>query len=95
MTDNQLFIAVIASLWGLALLVVAGWFVYCARHREFPEPHEGATADSAPLLEPVDEPPVGRHHEDTVDIVPPDWQPHIGRRLLARETKTQRIEYPR
>ncbi|XVU25780.1 hypothetical protein ACQPZJ_01610 [Actinoplanes sp. CA-054009] len=49
--------------------------------------HQGATTDSPPL---VDEP--GRHHEDTVEIVPAGWMPPIGRRRFASLTDTQRID---
>ncbi|MCY1141350.1 hypothetical protein OWR29_25410 [Actinoplanes sp. Pm04-4] len=43
---------------------------------------------------PVDEPSTGRHHTGEVQLVSPDWTPHIGRRLLARETQTQPITWP-
>ncbi len=96
MTNTQVFLAVIAAMWGFAALVVAAWFVYCARRREFPEQqHEGATADRPPLPPEPQEAPVGRHHEDTVQIVPSDYHPHIGSRLIARETQTQPIDWRR
>lgn len=62
------------------VLFVAAAFVLLAvllRNRE-PE-HEGATVDSPPFRPAVpiefDEPPAGRHHEETVEIVPPDYRP--------------------
>lgn len=37
-------------------------------------------------------PYVSRHHEDTVDIVPGDYTPSVGRRRIAAITDTQQIE---
>lgn len=38
----------------------------------------------------------GRHHEHTVEIVPPDYRPPTGRRQIDAFTDdTERIEYPR
>lgn len=34
----------------------------------------------------------GRHHEDTVEIVPQTYMPLIGRRRIAAEADTQIIE---
>ncbi len=70
---------------------------------------EGATLDSPPLAPadpdepaepttPVDlvepaTPRAGRHHHDTVEIVPAGWRPPIGRhRIAAQLDDTQRID---
>ncbi len=63
-------------------------------------PHEGATLTSPPPAAPpapieFDERPTGRHHEDTVEVVPQSYRPLIGARLIAAETQTHRLELPK
>ncbi len=84
---------------GLALIAgVAAVGVTAYRVRGVGEPeHEGATADSPPLI-PVDSDAptelveldevedTGRHHIGRVDSVPPGWAPPIGRHRIAAIT---------
>src|SRR5690349_11147497 len=78
-------LAVIVVMWLIAIAAIASLIVSAIR------------SSRQNRTDVVAEPPaqVGRHHEDTVEIVPADYSPHIGRRRIARETDTQRIEYPR
>lgn len=97
----------ICGFWGLVALIGFGLWALVV-HRDPDQeplqpgeiPHESASLTSpAPAAPPApiefDEPPVGRHHEDTVEVVPPDYRPDIGRRRFARETETQRLELPK
>lgn len=97
MNNTRLFTYIVVGMWGAGILGLLAWFVWCARRGYSAGTHEGATLDSTVVLHRItDEDELqGRHHKDTVVTVPANYNPHIGRRLIARETNTQRIEYPR
>lgn len=98
--NSHLFVWIIAGGWAAACVAAALFLIRCARRGYAGNTHEGVTLDSTVILHlpaedgPAEKAPAGRHHEDTVVIVPSDYTPHIGRRLIARETQTQRIEWP-
>lgn len=85
----------IAAVGGLAFLVLLALVL-----RRAAPPLGLAVEDTTPDELPVVPagPPVarpGRHHLDTVELVLPDYMPPIGRRRIAAETDTQRLEWPR
>lgn len=82
----------IAAVGGLAFLVLLGLVL----RRAAPPmaiAAEDTSADELPIVPSAA--PGGRHHVDTVQHVRPDYMPAIGRRRIAAETDTQRIDWPR
>ncbi|MFI7547238.1 hypothetical protein [Actinoplanes sp. NPDC049599] len=96
MDNARLFAALVYGAWGLAVLLAALWIAWCLLRGLVTDTHEGASLDSTTVIVlPIEDEPVGHHRLGAIEHVPTDYTPHIGRRLIARETETQRIEYPR
>ena len=87
---NTTVLIIVCGLAGFALLLLLG---FALRHAAPPNMTLAVEDDTDDAQIPA--PTVGRHHHDTVEIVLPGYMPPIGRRRIAEDTNTQRIDWPR